>query len=112
MFERNYNFTQAEMVQHINTTSMSLKMYIVENIDVQHLPAMLDDGDVNVRRVIADRIDESFLPRLMYDCDVNVRLRVARRIDRENALLMSGIDKNKIIRHVALKNALGLWVNR
>lgn len=106
------NLSPTEMLQHINSASQEMREYIAMYIDEQFLSLMMNDDSSTVRREVADRINKRHLPAMMYDVDVNVRLRVARRIDRKNALLMSGIDKNSIVRHVAFKNAMNLWVKR
>jgi hypothetical protein len=100
------HFTHDECIQRMYDLDRLVRFEVASRIDAHYLPLMMNDWDDDVRCRVAFRIDECYLVQMMDDESASVRCRVAARIDRSNALLMSGIDRDYLVRKIALLNAL------
>jgi HEAT repeat protein len=124
---------QEECIKNMHHPNVIIRIDVARKIDASHLPEMMNDEDSKVRWQVASRIDVSYLPQMMYDTHKNVRRNVstrivgedymkkmmndedwmvrwniAHRINKIDALLISGIDKEEIVRKAALENVLGI----
>jgi hypothetical protein len=85
-----------------------VRKYVAKRIDVDMLPQMINDDKVIVRKEVAARINEKYLEIMINDESSRVRIEVVKRLPKNKALLISGIDKNKKVRDIAMNTVLGL----
>jgi hypothetical protein len=103
-------YSQEWYVENINNEDGDIRLVVAKYIDTSYLPQLMYDKDYMVRAIVAQRISTSHLHQMMNDEHWYVRHYVAQRIDKKNALLMSGIDKDSLVRKFALANVLGVKV--
>jgi hypothetical protein len=112
-------------------SSPIVRAIVANRIDLEHLPAMMNDKHWTVRENVAKRIDESYLPQLKDDNCEWIRAIVALRIDmeyipemlkdkgpgvrqyattrvsKEEAVLIWATDEDVVVRNTALKRVMG-----